>query len=210
MIKAKIRHLRPSSFEIWSKDLTKVYGYGDSKITAVDEINLAVKKGVHGYLGPNGAGKTSTINMLIGAISITKGEAKIRGLTAGSMEAKRLIGFLPQDPAFYGKMTGKEYLEYFGRVSGFGWIKAQEKAKELLRSYDLEGAKGRKIRTYSRGMKQKIGLASALIREPEILILDEPTSNLDPLGRKEIISEIRTLGKELCVFVSSHVLSEME
>ncbi|MBN1214019.1 MAG: ABC transporter ATP-binding protein [Candidatus Lokiarchaeota archaeon] len=210
MLKVKSMNINPNSLEIWSKELTKIYGKGEQKITAVDEINLFVKKGVHGFLGPNGAGKSSTINMLVGAISITNGQAKIKGNNAGSQDAKKFIGFLPQDPALYGRMTGEQYLQYFGRVSGFGKEKAIEKTKELLKQFNLTEAKNRKIKTYSRGMKQKIALASALIKEPHVLILDEPTSNLDPVGRAEIIKEIRALSKNICVFVSSHVLSEIE
>lgn len=196
--------------EIWTHNLTKVYGRGEKSIKAVNKIDISVEPGVHGFLGPNGAGKTSTINMLIGAISITDGEAKIRGEKAGSIRARRIIGFLPQDPAFYNNMTGEQYLIYVGELSGLRRNAAKEKTLELLKKLELIKARDRQIGKYSEGMKQRIGIAAALLHDPELLILDEPTSNLDPIGRSNIIKDIKQLSKEVSVFVSSHILSEIE
>ncbi|MFX1453940.1 MAG: ABC transporter ATP-binding protein [Promethearchaeota archaeon] len=196
--------------EIWTQELTKVYDRGENSVKAVDKINITMEPGVHGFLGPNGAGKTSTINMLIGAISITEGKAKIKGENAGSVKARRIIGFLPQDPSFYDKMTGEQYLLFVGELSGLKRKYVKEKVNELLGNLELLEARHRKIEKYSEGMKQRLGIAAALIHDPELLIMDEPTSNLDPIGRANIIKDIKELSKKMSVFVSSHILSEVE
>lgn len=195
---------------ISTKNLTKIYGSGSKKVTAVNGINFNMTSGVHGFLGPNGAGKTSTINMLIGAVSITEGEAYLKGKKAGTKDAREFIGFLPQDPAFYEKLSGLDYLIYLARLNSVQKDNAKQKALDLLRFFDLMEQKDRKIKTYSMGMRQKIGLAAGLIHDPELLILDEPTSNLDPLVRKKIIDYVRKISKEMSIFISSHVLSEVE
>jgi len=201
-----------SIFEIWSHELTKIYGKGGEALEAVSEIDLRVKPGIHGFLGPNGAGKTTTLNMLVGAISITKGTAKIRDNKAGTVTAKQIIGFLPQDPVFYNDMTGEDYLVYMGQLGGLQKREARKKAQELLDFFDLFKFRTKEIGTYSGGMKQKIGIAGALIHEPKVLILDEPTANLDPLGRADVVKKIKSLSENenLSVFVSSHILSEIE
>jgi ABC-2 type transport system ATP-binding protein len=196
--------------EIWTQELTKIYDRGENRVKAVDKIDIQMEPGIHGFLGPNGAGKTSTINMLIGAISITEGKAKIKGEIAGSVKARKLIGFLPQDPSFYNAMTGEQYLKFVGELSGLKRRHVKEKALELLGNLELLEARDRKIEKYSEGMKQRIGIAAALIHDPELLIMDEPTSNLDPIGRANIIKDIKNLSKKMSVFVSSHILSEVE
>jgi ABC-2 type transport system ATP-binding protein len=197
-------------YEIWTKQLTKIYGKGLKQTRAVDNINLEIEPGVHGFLGPNGAGKTSTINMLIGASQITGGEAFIRGKKAGSIDACRMIGFLPQDPVFYGNMTVFEYLMYAARLFGFKRDIAKKKIGELLEYFELSEEKKKQISKYSGGMKQNLGLVSVLIHDPKLLILDEPTTNLDPIGRKNLIKYIKKLSKGISIFVSSHILSEIE
>ncbi|MCJ7648213.1 MAG: ABC transporter ATP-binding protein [Candidatus Lokiarchaeota archaeon] len=197
-------------YYIWTNNLTKVYRTGTKKTKAVNGINFKMSPGVHGFLGPNGAGKTSTINMLIGAISITQGDAYIKGKKAGTKKARKSIGFLPQDPAFYDKLSGLEYLIFQARLNSTPKSIAKQKALNLINFFDLMDAKDRKIKTYSMGMKQKIGLASGLIHDPKLLILDEPTSNLDPLVRKKIIDYVRKISKDMSIFISSHVLSEVE
>ena len=197
-------------YYIWTNNLKKVYGTGNKKVLAVDGIDLAMTSGVHGFLGPNGAGKTSTINMLIGAVSITEGDAFLKGKKAGTKKAREFIGFLPQDPAFYGKLSGLKYLIFLARLNSIPKSIATRKALDLLTFFDLMEDKDRKIKTYSMGMKQKIGLAAGLIHDPKLLILDEPTSNLDPLVRKKIIDYVRKISKDMSIFISSHVLSEVE
>lgn len=197
-------------YEIWTKNLTKVYDKRSKQTRAVDNINLRVEPGIHGFLGPNGAGKTTTINMLMGAISITGGEAYIRGIKAGSLKARRIIGFLPQDPVFYGNMTAREYLLYTARLFGLKKRDAKIKAEELLEYFELSEEKKKIISKFSGGMKQKVGLASALIHDPKLLILDEPTTNLDPIGRKKIVEYVKKLAQDKSIFVSSHILSEIE
>ena len=198
------------NYEVWSERLTKIYGDGKEKLEAVSKIDLRVTPGIHGFLGPNGAGKTTTYNMLVGAISITEGEAKIRELKAGSVAAKQLIGFLPQDPVFYEDMAGEDYLIYMGQLGGLQAKEAKRKAQEWLNYFDLFNEREREIGKYSGGMKQKIGIAAALIHDPKVLILDEPTANLDPLGRVDVIQKIKELSEKVSVFVSSHILSEIE
>jgi len=206
MIKKKLKPV----FEIWSEKLSKTYGKGKEALEAVSEIDLRIKPGIHGFLGPNGAGKTTTFNLLIGAISITKGSAKIRDKKAGTTAANQLIGFLPQDPVFYEDMTGEDYLIYMGQLGGLQKQDAKRKAQELLDFFDLFEFRKKEIGKYSGGMKQKIGIAAALVHDPKVLILDEPTANLDPFGRADVIKKIKNLSKKMSVFVSSHILSEIE
>ncbi len=197
-------------YEIYTESLTKIYGKGKDQFKAVDSIDLKVEPGIHGFLGPNGAGKTTTINMLIGGLSVTEGKAYVRGKEAGTVDAKQLIGFLPQDPTFYDNMTGLEYLQYIGKLSGLSSLDVNKKSIELLEYFDIWEFHDRKIDNYSGGMKQKIGIAASLIHDPKILILDEPTANLDPIGRQNIIDRIKELSDHMSVFVSSHILAEIE
>lgn len=178
---------------------------------AVDRINLEVEeRSIHGFVGPNGAGKTTTMRMLVGTLNPTEGEAYIKGEKAGSISAKELIGYSPQNPQFYDSMNALDYLEYMGEMSGMG-SETREKAKELLQWLELEGMEDKKIGDYSGGMKRKLSLAQAMIHEPQLLILDEPTAGLDPEGRMSIINSLEELTTEgMTVFVSSHVLAELE
>jgi len=212
MIKRKKVHKKEAEYqyEIWSHELQKIYGKKEKAFEAVAKINLRVEPGIHGFLGPNGAGKTTTMNMLVGAIAITSGEAKIRNEKAGTVEARRLIGFLPQDPVFYNHMTGEDYLIYMGKLGGLRKMEAKKRAQELCNYFEIFDDRIRPIGEYSGGMKQKIGIAMALIHRPKLLILDEPTANLDPIGRSNIIEKIKEISKNVSVFVSSHILSEIE
>jgi ABC-2 type transport system ATP-binding protein len=197
---------------IEAKNLTKYFGNGSGTVKAVDGIDFSVSSGgVHGFLGPNGAGKTTTIKMLVGGLKITSGNAKIMGYKVGSVKANSLIGYVSEHPMFF-DMTLFNYLIYMGRLGHLSRLQAEKKAEELILWLGLEEAADRKVNNYSSGMKQKAALAQALIHEPEILILDEPTANLDPVGRAGMIKHILELvhDRGLTVFVSSHILGEVE
>lgn len=193
---------------IESTNLTKHFG----KTVAVNGVDLAVESGtVHGFVGPNGAGKTTTMQMLVGLLQPTEGQATITGEPAGSLAAKRNIGYSPQELSLYDSMRGRQYLEFMGRAAGMDKTEASERAEELLEWLDLSDAAGRKTAGYSGGMKRRLSLAQAMIHEPELLILDEPTTGLDPSGRQKIMDALEELPETgITVFVSSHVLAELE
>ena len=197
---------------IETEGLTKDFGFWKRRFRAVDGLNLRVEKGtIHGFLGLNGAGKTTTIKMLIGAIRPTQGSASIMGEPAGSVRARSLIGYSPEHPRFY-DMNALDYLELMGRICGGDGARARSRGEELLETFDLEQAKDRSVQGFSAGMSQKLSLVQALIHEPDILILDEPTSNLDPVARYGLLKKLRELvtERDLTVLVSSHILSEIE
>jgi ABC-2 type transport system ATP-binding protein len=194
---------------IETKDLTKSFG----DFTAVDGIDIKVREGtINGFIGPNGAGKTTTMKMLIGALHPTKGNGTIKDYQMGSMEAKKLLGFSPEHPKFYSDMSANKYLVYMGMICGMTRSQAESRSSELLKWLDIHNFSDKKIQGFSAGMRQKLSLAQSLIHEPEILILDEPTANLDPAGRLSIIKKLKELSQEYktTVFISSHVLGELE
>ena len=193
---------------IETRELTKAFG----DFVAVDGIGLKIREGsIHGFVGPNGAGKTTTIKMLVGAIRSTKGTGFIKGYPIGSVAARKVIGYSPEHPSFYGNMTALDYLIYMARVSGVERDTAR-KAAELLDWIELGRFVDTKVGGFSAGMKQRLSLAQALIHDPELLILDEPTANLDPTGRMTILDKLKQLSQErkVTVFISSHILSELE
>ena len=192
--------------------LRKVFGWFGKQIVAVDNLTMKIEKGtIHGFIGPNGAGKTTTIKMLIGAIRPTKGKAYIFGEPAGSVKAKAHIGYSPEHPDFY-SMGALDFLTYMGMLYGMSREEARKRGLELLEWLGLENFKHTNARNFSAGMKQKLALAQALVADPDILILDEPTANLDPIGRYEVIKKIGELAKKekKTVFISSHILHELE
>jgi len=193
---------------IETRELTKAFG----DFVAVDGIGLKIREGsIHGFVGPNGAGKTTTIKMLVGAIRSTKGTGFIKGYPIGSVAARKVIGYSPEHPSFYGNMTALDYLIYMARVSGVERDTAR-KAAELLDWIELGRFVDTRVGGFSAGMKQRLSLAQALIHDPELLILDEPTANLDPTGRMTILDKLKQLSQErkVTVFISSHILSELE
>ncbi|MCE5191114.1 MAG: ABC transporter ATP-binding protein [Actinomycetia bacterium] len=188
--------------------LTKVYG--SSK--ALDGIDLVVSEGsVYGFLGPNGAGKTTTLRILSGLARPTTGRARVLGVDVGAAgnDIRARIGFLPDVPGFYEWMTAEEFLRFAGRLFGLPAAVLDERVEALL---DLAGLTGvtTKVGAYSRGMKQRLGVAQALINAPALLMLDEPTSALDPIGRKEVLDMIASLAGRTTVFFSTHILSDVE
>jgi len=185
---------------------------GQAKKVAVNDLNLTVNAGeVFGFLGPNGAGKTTTMNVLLGFVNATSGEARLFGVNVREPIARQRIGYLPELTYYYKFLTAEELLHLYARIFGLSRAEADHRIDELLKLVELEPARKRLIKTYSKGMQQRVGLAQALINNPDLLILDEPTSGLDPLGRmkvREIIQRLKNQGKT--VFFSSHELGEVE
>lgn len=176
------------------------------------DINLSVEKGeVYGFLGPNGAGKTTTIKCILGLIFPDAGEISLLGQPANTSESKKKLGFLPEQPYFYDYLTPVELLNFTGMLFGIPRQQLAKKTRELIRLVGLEGKENIKLRKFSKGMVQRIGLAQTLVHDPELLILDEPFSGLDPIGRKELRDIILSLKEEgKTIFFSSHILQDME
>jgi ABC-2 type transport system ATP-binding protein len=179
---------------------------------AVEGLTLEVPRGeVFGFLGPNGAGKSTSIKMMLGLVAPTLGEAEVLGRPAGDVETRRKIGFLPEHFQFYGWLSGRELLDAHGRLLGIPRQKLRQRIPMLLELVGLSAHRDKRVRDFSKGMLQRIGLAQALLNEPELIFLDEPTSGLDPIGRRlvrDIIKAQRERGAT--VFLNSHLLSEVE
>lgn len=179
---------------------------------ALKQLTLDVQPGeVFGFLGPNGAGKTTTMNVLLGFVQPTGGAASLFGIDVRQPIARQRIGYLPELTYYYKFLTAEELLRFYGKIFGLGRSEADRRIDDLLKLVELENARKRPIKSYSKGMQQRVGLAQALINNPDLLILDEPTSGLDPLGRmkvREIIQRLKNDGKT--VFFSSHELGEVE
>jgi ABC-2 type transport system ATP-binding protein len=194
------------ALEAWS--LRKDFG----PKTAVRDLTLSVPRGeVFGFLGPNGAGKTTSVKMLLGLVHPTAGRGRLLGKPIGETRARARVGYLPEHFAFHEWLRGRELLRFHGRLLGLGGPSLEAGLEGLLRRVELLGAGDRCLREYSKGMKQRIGLAQALLGEPELVFLDEPTSGLDPLGRllvRDVIRELKARGTT--VFLNSHLLSEVE
>ncbi len=190
---------------IETKDLTKRYG---SRIVAVDHLDLTVRRGeVYGFLGPNGAGKTTTLRMLLGLVRPTSGVASVLGHAPGDPESLARVGALVESPAFYPYLSGWDNLRVIARYAGV----PKERIEEAFDLVDLTDRARDKFATYSLGMKQRLGVAAALLKDPELLILDEPTNGLDPAGMADMRGLIRSLGSgERTVLLSSHLLGEVE
>jgi ABC-2 type transport system ATP-binding protein len=185
---------------------------GQGTKLAVDQLDLSVHTGeVFGFLGPNGAGKTTTMNVLLGFVNATSGSARLFGVDVREPIARQRIGYLPELTYYYKFLTAEELLRFYARIFGMKRAETERRIDELLKLVELEPARKRPIKSYSKGMQQRVGLAQALINNPDLLILDEPTSGLDPIGRmkvREIIQRLKNEGKT--VFFSSHELGEVE
>ena len=194
---------------ISARGLSKHYG----TVKALDNLNLEVPENVvFGFLGPNGAGKTTTVKLLTGFAHPTAGEAWVAGekVGDGNLALQSKIGLLPDVPAFYDWMSGREFLYYIGELYDLNQSKIKQRTEELLELVELKKAGNRRTGTYSRGMRQRLGIAQALVNHPEVLFLDEPTSALDPLGRRDILNLILRLRENTTIFMSSHNLSDVE
>src|SRR5436190_18507572 len=190
----------------------KARGTGGPNRSAVKNLELAVRPGeVFGFLGPNGAGKTTTMNVLLGFVNATSGEAFLFGVNVREPIARQRIGYLPEVTYYYKFLSAEELLRFYAKLFRIPSAETESRIQHLLKLVELDYARKRPIKTYSKGMQQRVGLAQALINDPDLLILDEPTSGLDPLGRmkvREIIQRLKNEGKT--VFFSSHELGEVE
>jgi len=179
---------------------------------ALDSLTICVEQGeVFGFLGPNGAGKSTTLKLLMGLIFPTSGSARILGRSIDEPAARRRVGFLPENPAFYDHLTAEELLTYFAGLCGLRGDVRRQRATAALDAVSLGGERRMRLRSYSKGMLQRVGVAQALVAEPEVLFLDEPMSGLDPLGRRQMRQLMLSLRNRGCtVFFSSHILSDAE
>lgn len=195
-------------------NLTKVFSLGLRKdyVVAVDNLSFEVCAGeVYGLIGPNGSGKSTTMKVVLGLMAPSKGEAKVFGLDSGDIRARNEIGFLPENPYFYKHLSGAETLRFYGRLCGMRGRNLENRVGELLKLVDLEGAANRRLGGYSKGMLQRIGLAQALVQSPRLVILDEPTAGVDPIGSRQIRDLILRLRDEgYTVFLCSHLLEQVQ
>ncbi len=196
------------------QNVTKIYPipFKREKVTAVQDLSLAVEPGqVYGLLGPNGSGKSTTMKIVLGLVSPTSGKTEIFGRDSTTVESREDVGFLPENPYFYKYLTGEETLHFYGKLCGLSRAKMRERTKELLKLVGLENAAERRLGGYSKGMLQRIGLAQAMIQEPRLLVLDEPTAGVDPAGSREIrdlILDFKTRG--ITVLLCSHLLEQVQ
>ena len=177
---------------------------------AVDRISLNLQLGVYGLLGANGAGKTTLMRMICGILQPDRGTIQLDKFGAGTEEYRSVLGYLPQDFGYYPEFTGQDFLLYMAALKGLEKSYAKRKTKELLELTDLQTVAKKKIKTYSGGMKQRLGVAQVLLNEPKLLVLDEPTSGLDPKERVRFRNLIAELGKENIVLLSTHIVSDVE
>ncbi len=196
------------------EDIVKDFrpGFGLRRKRVLHGISFRVREQeIFGFVGPNGAGKTTTLKILMGLIHATSGRTSILGHAVTETAFRRQIGFLPENPYFYDYLTGREILIFYAKLSGVARSKRAARVDELLGLVGLTDAAGARLRTYSKGMLQRIGIAQALVHDPQVVFLDEPMSGLDPLGRKDVrdlILRLRTQGKT--VFMNTHILSDVE
>ncbi len=203
-----------SALPIEARGLRKAYrsSWGGKAVLALDGLDLDVRPGeLFGLLGPNGAGKTTTVKILLGLTRPTSGEARIFGIPAADPKSRRRVGYLPEGHRFPGYLTARETLAIFGRMSGVDSATLRRRTGPLLERVGLAAWRDVRVKKFSKGMTQRLGLAAALIHEPEVLMLDEPTDGVDPVGRREIRDLLRQeAGRGRAILVNSHLLSEIE
>ncbi len=196
------------------RGLTKIFPVPlhRQSIVAVRDLDLRVERGeVYGLLGPNGSGKSTTLKIILGLVSPTRGCTEIFGRDSRLVKSREAVGFLPENPYFYKYLSGEETLRFFGRLCGLGGVQLKNRIDELLELVGLTKARKRRLGTYSKGMLQRIGLAQALIHEPKLLVLDEPTAGVDPAGSREIRDLILDLKRRgITVLLSSHLLAQAQ
>ena len=195
--------------------LTKIFPvpfHPTRKVVAVKDLNLRIEPGeVYGLLGPNGSGKSTTLKIILGLVSPTRGRTEIFGRDSRLVESREAVGFLPENPYFYKFLTGAETLRFFGRLCGMTGATLKSRVNELLDLVGLNKARDRRLGTYSKGMLQRIGLAQALIYDPRLVVLDEPTAGVDPAGSREIRDLIMDLKRRgITVLLSSHLLAQAQ
>lgn len=182
------------------------------KLRAVDHLDLRIAAGqIYGLLGPNGSGKSTTIKLILGLLEPTAGECRIFGVPGGRVESRRDVGYLPESPYFYRHLTGRELVRFYARICGLGGATLAARLDEVIGWVGLTEAADRRVGTYSKGMLQRIGLAQALVHDPRLVILDEPTAGVDPLGAAamcELILQLKARGKT--VLITSHLLGQIE
>jgi ABC-2 type transport system ATP-binding protein len=199
---------------IRTKNLTKKYslGWRGGRLLALDRLNLRVHEGeVYGLLGPNGSGKSTTLKCILDLVAPTEGEAWIFDVPCTRVESRLHVGFLPENPYFYKYLSGAETLEFYGKLCGLNGASLQKRIDELLELVGLTHARDRQLRGYSKGMLQRIGLAQALVHDPKLLLLDEPTAGVDPIGSRDIrdmILRLKKMGKT--VLLCSHLLEQVQ
>ncbi|MGI8891759.1 MAG: ABC transporter ATP-binding protein [Chthoniobacterales bacterium] len=196
------------------RNLTKIFPipFRRSSVVAVRQLELEVAPGqVYGLLGPNGSGKSTTLKIILGLVSATSGVTKIFGRDSREVGSREAVGFLPENPYFYKYLTGAETLRFYGKLCGLRGQRLRARTNELLELVSLEEARDRRLAVYSKGMLQRIGLAQALVQEPKLVVLDEPTAGVDPAGSREIRDLILDLKKRgITVLLSSHLLAQVQ
>jgi ABC-2 type transport system ATP-binding protein len=187
-------------------------GFWRKRVCALSQLDLTVHEGeVFGYLGPNGAGKTTTLKLLMGLLHPTSGKVRVLGRPPGDVRIQQQVGFLPEQPSFYEYLTGRELLNFYGQLLGLDRPTRRERIESLVLQLRIESALDLQLRKYSKGMVQRIGLAQALLNEPRVVLLDEPMSGLDPIGRREVRDLLLRLKSEgRTVFFSSHIIPDVE
>jgi ABC-2 type transport system ATP-binding protein len=202
------------AYAVETVDLRKVYRarWSGREVRAVDGVSLKVARATtYGLLGPNGAGKTTTVKMLLSVVHPTSGEARLFGRNAAQPEARRSIGYLPENHRFPTYLTGRSMLDLYGSLSGMDRVRRYRRIGELLELVGLDRWADVRLGKYSKGMLQRVGLAQSLMHEPELLILDEPSDGVDPVGRRHIREILQALeAKGVTIFVNSHLLAEVE